>query len=139
MITEPVVYSTGRVHVAFTTSPSGKYVIRVSGDASLLQNVKTGLKQFVQRIIHKTVTFRRAGRKISKTYAKGSKRQLFWFMHLEVATKPNYLKLQLNYYTITLCHMLPNGQCLSWVYQSFLRCSENPSILANSLLAFILC
>ncbi|KAK2193597.1 hypothetical protein NP493_11g07051 [Ridgeia piscesae] len=52
---------TGRVHVAFTTSPSGKYVIRVSGDASLLQNVKTGLKQFVQRIIHKTVTFRRAG------------------------------------------------------------------------------
>ena len=61
MITEPVVYSTGRVHVAFT-SPS---VIQLSGDARLLQDVKTVLEQFVQTIVHKTVTFPSAGRKIS--------------------------------------------------------------------------
>ena len=59
-------YRTGKVHVAFTTSPN---VIQLSGDARLLQDVKTGLKQFVQKIVHKTVTFRRAGRKISKTCA----------------------------------------------------------------------
>ena len=99
MKTEPVVYSTGRVHVAFT-SPS---VIQLSGDARLLQDVKTDLKQFVQMIIHKTVTFPRAGRKISETCClKGSKRQLFWYMHLEVSTKRNHLKLQLNCYVSNL-------------------------------------
>ena len=69
MITETVVYRSDRVHVAFTKSPNGKCVIQVSGDPRLLEDVKTDVRQFVQKIVHKTVTFRRAGREISKTCA----------------------------------------------------------------------
>jgi len=71
MIPETVVYvySTDRVHVAFTKSPSGNCVIQVSGDPRLLEDVKTDVRQFVQQIVHKTVRFRRAGREISQTCA----------------------------------------------------------------------
>ena len=56
MFTETVTYCAYSVQVTVTTSPNGKRVIQVTGNARLLQGVKTELKQFVKRIVKKTVT-----------------------------------------------------------------------------------
>jgi len=62
MFIETAVYCADRVQVAFQTSPKGKGVIQVTGDARQLQGVKTDLKHFVQKIGHKTVKFNISGR-----------------------------------------------------------------------------
>ena len=57
MFTETVMCCADSVQVTLSTSPNGKGVIQVTGNAGLLQGVKTELKQFVKRIGQKTVKF----------------------------------------------------------------------------------
>ena len=66
MFTETVVYCADSVRVAFKTSPKGKRVIQVTGEARQLQGVKTDLNNCVQKIGHKTVTFSISGRPHAK-------------------------------------------------------------------------
>ena len=56
MFTETVTYCADSVQVTLTSSPNGKSVIQVTGNAILLEGVKAELNTFVERISQKTVT-----------------------------------------------------------------------------------